>query len=254
MLRRFEDSDGNRFVRFDALPGTLRVRYRAEVEHVTREICNALQISRRAGGDGGPAKVASEVMERQVGQMVRLVDDLLDVSCISRGRIELRRTPIDLVALVRQAVEAARPDCESRGITPAVALPPQPLVLDADPVRLAQVVGNLLNNACKFGNEGDGIRITVDVDAADAVIRLRDDGIGIAVEQLPHIFDMFMQVDTSLGRSGGGLGIGLTFVKKLVELHGGTVQALSAGIGRGTEFAVRLPIAIRRPSASGAER
>jgi two-component system, chemotaxis family, CheB/CheR fusion protein len=217
-----------------------------ELRNLLAPICNALQIIRRASGDDGATQAASEMMQRQVGQMVRLVDDLLDVSRISRGRIELRRTPVDLAEVVRHAVEAARPVCESKGVALVVALPPQPLVLDSDPVRLAQVMGNLLNNACKFSDKGNGIRLTVEGDGAQAVIRVHDNGIGIAAEQLPRIFDMFMQVDTSLERSNSGLGIGLTLVKKLVELHGGTVQAFSAGIGLGTEFVVRLPIVSSR--------
>ena len=145
-------------------------------------------------------------MERQVGQMVRLVDDLLDVSRISRGKIELRRGRVELASVVHHAVEAARSLCESMEHELTVTLPPQPVYLNADPTRLAQVVGNLLNNACKFTDQGGRISLTVEREGEQAVIRVRDNGIGIAADQLPRIFDMFTQVDTSLERSVGGLG------------------------------------------------
>ena len=141
------------------------------------------------------------MMERQVGQMVRLVDDLLDVSRISRGKIELRKEPIELASVVHHAVEAVRPLCESMDHELTVTLPPQPMYLNADPTRLAQVVGNLLNNACKFTERGGRIRLTVEREGEQAVIRVQDTGIGIAAEQLPRIFEMFTQVDTSLERS-----------------------------------------------------
>ena len=181
-------------------------------------------------------------MQRQVGHMVRLVDDLLDVSRISRGKIELRKEPVELASVVNHAVEAVRPLCESMDHELTVTLPPKPTYLNADPTRLAQVVGNLLNNACKFTEKGGRIRLTVERDGKQAVIRVQDTGIGIAAEQLPRIFEMFTQVDTSLERSRDGLGIGLTLVKNLVEMHDGTVEARSAGVGQGSEFVVRLPL------------
>ena len=159
-------------------------------------------------------KPAIEMMQRQVGQMVRLVDDLLDVSRISRGKIELRTEPVELASVVNHAVEAVRPLCESMDHELTVTLPPKPMYLNADPTRLAQVVGNLLNNACKFTERGGRIRLTVEREGKQAVIRVQDTGIGIAAEQLPRIFEMFTQVDTSLERSRDGLGIGLTLVKE----------------------------------------
>ena len=211
-----------------------------------------------------------EMLERQVGQMVRLVDDLLDVSRISRGKIELRRQRIELQSVINHAVEAIRPQCERMNHELTVTLPSNPVFLNADPTRLAQVLGNLLNNACKFTDEGGRIWLSVDrEDEAPAepsanplapgsagaspsqyvVIRVRDSGVGIAADELPRVFDMFTQVDTSLERSVTGLGIGLTLVKNMVELHGGTVEVHSAGIGQGSEFTVRLPILAEMPVA-----
>ncbi len=214
-----------------------------ELRNPLAPIRNALQILRLTRADDEAARAATQVMERQVAQMVRLVDDLLDVSRISRGRIELRRAPVELAFVVQQAVDAVRPVYAAKGIELSVALPPQTIVLDADAVRLTQVVGNLLNNAGKFTPAGGRVDIATERDGDEAVIRVRDNGIGIAAEGLARIFDMFVQEDTSLERSGGGLGIGLTLVKNLAALHGGTVQVASDGVGRGSEFVVRLPIA-----------
>jgi CheY-like chemotaxis protein len=164
------------------------------------------------------------------------------VSRISRGNIELRKGRVDLATAVLQAVEAARPFCELMEHELTVTLPPQPVYLDADPTRLAQVIGNLLNNACKFTDKGGRIALVVARDGDTAAVRVSDSGVGLAADQLPRIFDMFTQIDTSLERSRGGLGIGLTLVKSLVEMHGGTVLASSAGLNQGSEFVVRLPV------------
>ena len=212
-----------------------------ELRNPLAPIRNALQIIRLTNGDGQVAYSASEMMERQVGQMVRLVDDLLDVSRISRGKIELRLSRIELASVVIQAIETARPLCETMKHELTVTLPPQPIYLNADPARLAQLIGNLLNNAYKFTDKGGRISLTVERDGEQAIIRVLDSGVGIASDQLPRIFDMFTQVDTSLERSVSGLGIGLTLVKRLVELHGGTVEVSSGGLGHGSEFVVRLP-------------
>ncbi len=204
-----------------------------ELRNPLAPIRNAVQVLRLTGGNGEAVASASDMLDRQVGQMVRLVDDLLDVSRISRGKIELRRGRVELASVVNHAVEAARPlaQCLEHELT--VTLPPEPIYLNADPTRLAQVVGNLLNNACKFTDKGGRISLTVEREGDEAVIRVRDTGIGIAADQLPRIFDMFTQVDTSLERSQSGLGIGLTLVKNLVEMHGGTVEAHSAGTRSG---------------------
>ena len=219
-----------------------------ELRNPLAPICNALQIMRLTGGNVQAVASTSEMMERQVGQMVRLVDDLLDVSRISRGKIELRRGRIELASAVNHAVEAIRSLVQSMEHDLIVTLPPQPMYLNADPTRLAQVVGNLLNNACKFTDKGGRISLTVEREGQQAVIRVRDNGIGIAAEQLPLIFNMFMQIDTSLERSVSGLGIGLMLVKNLVEMHDGTVEVYSAGVGHGSEFVVRLPIMLEAPS------
>jgi CheY-like chemotaxis protein/two-component sensor histidine kinase len=171
-----------------------------------------------------------------------MVDDLLDLNRISRGKIELRRSRVELARVVNQAVEAARPLCENRGHELLVTIPQHPVHVDADASRLAQVLGNLLNNACKFTGNNGRIALTAEQQAEQVVLRVRDNGVGIAADQLSRIFDMFTQVDTSLERSVSGLGIGLTLVKTLVEMHGGTVEAHSGGIGLGSEFVVRLPV------------
>ena len=229
-----------------------------ELRNPLAPIRNALEIMRQTKDNGQVIQSASEMMERQISQMVRLVDDLLDVSRISRGKIELRRGPIELASVVNHAVDACRPLAESKGIELTVSLPPQPVYLDADPIRLAQVVGNLLNNACKFTGNGGRVWLTTELasiaDTEGVLIRVRDTGIGIAAEQLDRIFDMFMQGDTSLERSASGLGIGLTLAKNLVEMHGGTLEAHSAGTGRGSEFVVRLPVLIDAPKTAAPDR
>ena len=214
-----------------------------ELRNPLAPIRNAVQVLRRTGGSGENVLPATEMMERQVGHMVRLVDDLLDVSRISHGRIELRRERIELGSVIHHAVEAVRPLAECSGVDLIVTTPPQPMYLNADATRLAQVLENLLNNACKFTGQSGRIWLSVEQEGEHAVIRVRDAGIGIATDQLTRIFDMFTQVDTSLERPVSGLGIGLSLVKGLVEMHGGTVEAHSAGVGHGSEFTVRLPLA-----------
>lgn len=212
-----------------------------ELRNPLAPILNAVQVLRLKGSTGEAVQAAAEMMERQISQMVRLVDDLLDVSRISRGTIELRRGRVELASVVHHAVEAADSLVQCMGHNLTLTLPPQPIYLNADPTRLAQIIGNLLNNACKFTDKGGRISLTAEQDGDQVVIRVRDTGIGLAADQLPRIFDMFVQVDSSLERSAGGLGIGLPLVKTLVEMHGGTVEARSAGLGRGSEFIVRLP-------------
>ena len=203
-----------------------------------------------------PVDTAMDVLNRQVGQMVRLVDDLLDAGRISRGKLVLRKERVELSSVVHHAVEAARPLCESLDQELTVTLPRVPVYLNADPTRLAQIVGNLLNNASKFSHRGGRIWLTVEPAAApgadeasrklppSVVIRVRDTGIGIAADQQARIFEMFTQVDSGLQRSVTGLGIGLTLVKTLTEMHRGTVDISSAGIGQGSEFIVRLPVLV----------
>ena len=202
---------------------------------------------------GETAARASAMIDRQLDQMVRLVDDLLDVSRINRGRIELQRERVELASLVYHAIDAARPAYELRGHKLSVTLPEIEVYLNADSTRLAQVLVNLLNNAGKFTDPGGRIRLIVELEAEQAVIRVQDNGIGIADDQLSSIFELFAQVDTSLERSRSGLGIGLTLVKRMVEMHDGTVEARSAGLGQGSEFVVRLPLLVEPPQSPSPE-
>jgi PAS domain S-box-containing protein len=219
-----------------------------ELRNPLAPIRNAVHALRITGARDQEMAHAVEMIERQVAQIVRLVDDLLDVSRITRGKIELRKQRVELASLVYHAVDAARSlvDCMGHNLT--VKIPPEPIYLSADAARLAQIIGNLLNNACKFTSKGGHIALVVERDGNVAVIRVRDSGIGIAADQLAKIFDMFMQIDTTLERATSGLGIGLTLVKKLVEMHGGTVSAHSDGLGQGSEFVIRLPILADEPA------
>ena len=225
-----------------------------ELRNPLAPIRNAIRILKMTGGKGREALPALDMMERQVGQMVRFVDDLLDVSRINVGRIELRRESVDLAGPLNLAAEAARPLIVAMDQELRVTLPKHPVYVNADSSRLAQVVGNLLHNASKFSETGSKIRLTANRENGQAVIRVQDTGIGIGADVLPRIFDLFMQADTSLERTRSGLGIGLTLVKLVTEMHGGTVVATSAGPGQGSEFVIRLPILLesppRRPSPS----
>ena len=213
-----------------------------ELRNPLAPIRNSLEIMKRAGGDAARVEEARATMDRQTAMMERLIDDLLDVSRITRNRLELRRQTVELASVLHHAVEASRPLAERAGQTIAVAVPDAPIYLDGDPARLAQVFSNLLNNACKFTGAGGHIALTATRQGDEAVIAVRDDGIGIAAEMLPTIFEMFMQVDRALEATTGGLGIGLTLAKQLVDLHGGSVTAASDGPGRGSVFTVRLPL------------
>ena len=215
-----------------------------ELRNPLAPISNAVRAIRlRQAGDERTVLAAADMLERHVAQMARLVNDLLDASRISRGKIELRRSRVAIAGAVEEALETVRPLANRMGHELSVTLPPDPIYIDGDAGRLAQVIGNLLNNACKFTNRGGHIILDVSRAGTEAIIRVRDDGIGIAADDLPGLFDMFVQVDTSLERSRDGLGIGLTLVKTLVELHGGSIEAHSDGPGRGSEFIVRLPAA-----------
>jgi PAS domain S-box-containing protein len=196
----------------------------------------------RMGVDGEQQDRLQAVMERQVAQLGRLVDDLLEVSRITRGKVTLHREAVTLDEIVHRAVETSQPVIDAARHALSIALPDPPLVLHADPLRLAQVLANLLNNAAKYTEPGGRIEVAAHVDGDDVVVRVRDNGLGIAPEHLPHVFDLFAQADRSLNRAQGGLGIGLTLVRSLVGLHGGSVRARSAGIRRGSEFEVRLPL------------
>jgi PAS domain S-box-containing protein len=192
-----------------------------------------------------------DMLGRQVHQLGRLVDDLLDVSRITRGKVQLRRESLELATAVARAVEISRPVIDARRHKLTVHPWPEPLLLEADPVRLAQVFANLLNNAAKFTDEGGRLELKMTREDGQAVVRVRDTGIGIAADMLPHVFDLFSQANRSVDRVDGGLGIGLTLARSLVEMHHGSIQATSAGLGRGSEFVVRLPL-LRAESRTGA--
>jgi PAS domain S-box-containing protein len=212
-----------------------------ELRNPLSPIRNAAQVLHQIGPADANVQSATEMIQRQVKHLSRLVDDLLDVSRITRGKITLRKEPVELAAVVAQAVEASRPLMEARRHELRVHLPAEAVRVEADTTRLAQVVANLLTNAAKYTPEGGHIQLTVEAGPGEAVIRVRDNGMGMSAELLPHVFDLFTQGDRSLARSEGGLGIGLTLVKSLVEMHGGTVEAHSEGPGKGSEFVVRLP-------------
>ncbi len=218
-----------------------------ELRNPLAPIRNSLQILKMPRVDAETVQRSRDMMERQVHHLVRLVDDLLDVSRVMRGKIELRKEKVELATVVARAVETVQPLVDAQGHELSVRLPSQSLLLDADPVRLAQVVGNLLTNAAKYTEPNGLIGLTAERDGDLAVLRIRDDGIGIAPHMLPRIFELFVQVDHAATRSQGGLGIGLTLVKNLVEMHGGTVEAHSPGLGQGSELVVRLPLSAREP-------
>jgi PAS domain S-box-containing protein len=220
-----------------------------ELRNPLAPIRNAAQILSHLGHADPTLTSATEIIARQVQHLTRLVDDLLDVSRITRGKVTLRKEPVDLATVVTQAIETSRPLIESHRHELTVSLPGEAIWVEADLTRLAQVIANLLTNAAKYTPEGGHIRLTVERDGDTAIVRVRDDGVGISGEMLTSIFDLFTQGDRSLARSEGGLGIGLTLVKRLVEMHGGSVIAYSDGPGRGSEFIVRLPTLPAAPSA-----
>lgn len=195
---------------------------------------------------------ARDIASRQIRHLARMVDDLLEVSRITQGKIALKKTPVDLCDALRQVVRSVQPivdlHCHELSLTTAG----ERCHVDADPTRLEQIFSNLINNSIKYTPKGGRVTVEVKTEADEAVVVVADDGIGIPHETLPRVFDLFTQADQSLARSGGGLGIGLTLVRQLVELHGGSVSVLSDGPGRGSEFTVRLPLTARRPTAPGA--
>ena len=213
-----------------------------ELRNPLAPIRNAVELLRIAGSDPKRLSWAQGVIERQVKHLTRLVDDLLDVSRITRGKIELHLSPLEVSGVVSAAVEANRPLIDSRKHRLAISSPPQPLWINADAGRLAQVLGNLLNNAAKFTPEGGSISLSVNQEESNAVFRVVDSGAGLSQEMLPGIFDLFAQGQRSANSFHDGLGVGLTLVRRLVELHGGSVDVFSAGLGKGSEFVVRLPI------------
>ncbi|CAN5547675.1 hypothetical protein BH11PSE7_BH11PSE7_29930 [soil metagenome] len=219
-----------------------------ELRNPLAPLLNALDILRMAGNDARATQSAREMMGRQLHQMVQLVNDLLDVSRITTGKMVLKKECTALAGIVQTALEAARPLIDARGHTLVVSLPAQPVWLMADATRLAQVVVNLLNNAAKFTDNGGTIRCEAVQADGELVLRISDTGLGISAEMLPLIFDMFAQADRSLERAHAGLGVGLSLARYLVEVHGGSISAASAGAGQGSEFTVRLPTIAAEPS------
>ncbi len=223
-----------------------------ELRNPLAPIRNAVQLI-RLSTEPAALEQARILIERQLGQMVRLVDDLMDVSRISRNKLELRKERVELSSVVHSAVETIRPLIEQMGHDLTVRLPPQPVVLEADLARLAQVFINLLNNSAKYTERGGHIRLTVEQQGSDVVVAVKDTGIGIPADKLPTVFDLFSQVEGSLSHSQGGLGIGLSLVKRLVEMHDGSVEAESAGPGTGSTFSVRLPVLIAQSRPDGGD-
>jgi signal transduction histidine kinase/ActR/RegA family two-component response regulator len=216
-----------------------------ELRNPLAPIRNAVRIMKHRGPDDPDHAWARNVVEHQLTQLKQLVDDLLEVSRVTSGKVRLDREPVDVATIVAFAVETSRPTIEAHRHRLSIALPPKPAIVEADANRMAQVLTNLLNNAAKYTEDGGQIRLAVAREGDRVAFRVRDTGVGIAPEMLARIFDLFAQVDQSLDRSRGGLGLGLTLVRSLVELHGGTVEARSEGPGRGSEFIVRLPAMTR---------
>lgn len=213
-----------------------------ELRNPLSPIIHALHILQQMRTNDPIIEQAGDVIARQVGLMVKLVDDLLDISRITKGKLRLTKEQVDLRVVVNHAAEDARSFINARKHDFSLSLPTSPIWVEADPARMLQVVVNLLNNAAKYTDTGGLIRLAVIQEENEAVIRVWDNGVGIAPELLPHIFELFTQVDGSLGRSYGGLGIGLALASSLVEMHEGRLQAASAGLGKGCEFTIRLPV------------
>ena len=213
-----------------------------ELRNPLAPLLTALQLLQATGMQDPVAVRVSAVMDRQINHLVRLVNDLLEVSRITRGLIEVRRETLDLTAVLYSAIDTSRPGLNAAGHKLSIELSPEPVVVCGDAVRLTQVFSNLLTNAAKYTNEGGHVSICVKSDGNRATVSVRDNGIGIAADQLPSVFDMFTQVNRSSRHAQGGLGIGLTLVRSLVALHGGRVEARSDGLGRGSEFVVELPV------------
>jgi PAS domain S-box-containing protein len=223
-----------------------------ELRNPLAPVLNAVQILAMKGPATPELRWVRDVIQRQVRHLSRLIDDLMDVSRINRGKIQLKRERVELAQAVQGAVETSRPLIEACGHELIVTIPARPIIVDADLTRLTQVLWNLLNNAAKYMPRGGRIDLCVDSHGREVVVSVKDRGVGIPADKLPIIFGMFSQVESSLSRSQGGLGIGLFLVKSLVELHGGSVEVRSEGLGKGSEFAVRLPISAQQESGHDA--
>jgi PAS domain S-box-containing protein len=223
-----------------------KTEFIATVAHEMRNplapIRNAVQVMRMAGNDAAARERVRAIIERQLEHMVRLVDDLLDISRISRGKLELRNERIPIQSAINAALEVSRPIIKAAGHSLSIEVPREPIEVDADPMRLAQVFTNLLNNSAKYTDRGGCISLSVAREGEEAVVRVRDNGIGFPEEAVPRLFDAFAQAESAKARTQGGIGIGLSLVRSLVGLLGGSVEARSEGIDRGSEFIVRLPL------------
>ncbi len=221
-----------------------------ELRNPLAPVRNAVRLLRAHESATPEIQWAKDVIDRQTHHLTRLIDDLMDVSRISRGKIELKRELVDASRVISGAIETSRPHIDEGGHELIVTLPATPVILDADLTRLAQVFLNLLDNAVKYTDRGGRIELTAQREGSELVVSIKDTGIGIPPDKLPTIFEMFSQVEGALYRSAGGLGIGLSLVRRLVELHGGRIQARSEGLGKGSEFIVSLPI-VDEKSATG---
>ncbi len=213
-----------------------------ELRNPLAPIRNALEIMRLTANDPEAVERSRAMLERQVSQMVRLIDDLLDVSRITTGKLRVQPEPIALGAVIETAVEISRPALDKAGVRFSLTVPSDAIPIHGDRVRLAQVFSNLLNNAAKYTPEGGAVSLTLARTGGEAVVEVGDSGVGIPPDVLPRVFDLFTQVDRTLNRSQGGLGIGLALVHRLVQLHHGSVSARSDGPGKGAVFTVRLPV------------
>jgi PAS domain S-box-containing protein len=225
-----------------------------ELRNPLAPLRSSLEVVKRLASVPPNASAALDIMDRQMSHLVRLVDDLLEVSRITRGQVELRREQVRLDAAIRSAIETSEPLIRAGLHRLIVSFPDEPLLLDADPVRLAQIFGNLLNNAAKYSDRGGRIEVTVRRDGQEAVVTIRDSGDGIAPEQLAKLFEIFTRGERSSRRNQSGLGIGLALVRRLTEMHGGRVEASSDGVGMGSCFSVRLPLSVKEIAATKAGR
>jgi signal transduction histidine kinase len=221
-----------------------------ELRNPLAPIRNAVEVLKRPGIESSHVAWARDVIDRQLTQLTYLVDELLDVSRITHGKIVLKLECLDLSEVIAQAIEASRPLIEARRHELSVVLPSEPVRVEGDFARLAQVLSNLLDNAAKYTPDDGHIRVSITAEDQEAVIRVQDNGVGISADALPYIFELFTQTERSLDRAEGGLGIGLSLVKRLVEMHGGQTEVHSSGLGRGCEFVVRLPMPGGEPESS----
>ena len=222
----------------------LKDEFLAMLAHELRNPIAAITSAVQLAGvlrDGKQSELSMEIINRQVQHLARLIDDLLDVSRITRGKINLQKQTVNVASILRSSVETVRSLIDERKHELTISIPPETLWLEADPTRLEQILSNLLNNAAKYTENGGRIWLSAAREGGEIVIRVRDTGIGMSPEMLPRMFELFAQGDRSLARSEGGLGLGLTLARSLAEIHGGSLSATSEGPGKGTEFVVRLP-------------